>query len=324
MFSNMQMRIYLFLILALILSSCDNDSAIEKEIAKVDISYSLERFDSDFEKARPEDLPKLKSTYPFLFSRRVPDSVWIKMMSDTLQQQMFDESSKVFKSTEILEEDIQKLFQHLKYYNKTFKIPRVITVLNTVDYKNKTIVNDTIVLIDLMNYLGRDHDFYQNVQMYISDNMKPSQILPDLADSYSKKYIYQSQRKTLLDEMIYFGKSLYFKDVMIPSVSDADKIGYSQVDLDWASLNENQIWSYFVEREMLFSTDAKLINRFIALAPFSKFYLELDNESPGRLGQYIGWQIVKAYADKTGEDVLTIMQKEAEEIFRKSKYKPKK
>jgi len=74
----------------------------------------------------------------------------------------------------------------------------------------------------------------------------------------------------------------------------------------------------------LYNTDPKLPNRFIADAPFSKFYLELDNESPGRLGQYMGWQIVRAYAETTGEDIMTIMQTESEEIFRKSKFKPKK
>ena len=65
-------------------------------------------------------------------------------------------------------------------------------------------------------------------------------------------------------------------------------------------------------------------SRFIADAPYSKFYLELDNESPGRLGQYIGWQIVRAYANTTNENVLSILEQEPEEIFNKAKFKPKK
>ena len=89
-------------------------------------------------------------------------------------------------------------------------------------------------------------------------------------------------------------------------------------------MKTNVIWSYFIEKELLYSTDNKLPNRFIADAPFSKFYMEFDNESPGRLGQYIGWQIVKAYADSTGENVMRILETEPEEIFRKSKFKPKK
>ena len=80
-------------------------------------------------------------------------------------------------------------------------------------------------------------------------------------------------RKTLLDEMIYFGKQLYFKDVMIPFMTDPDRIGYSQEELKWAQANEEPIWSLFVLNEMLFGTDSSLPTRFIADAPFSKFYL---------------------------------------------------
>ena len=75
---------------------------------------------------------------------------------------------------------------------------------------------------------------------------------------------------------------------------------------------------------MLFSTDNSLPNRFIALAPFSKFYLELDSESPGRLGQYIGWQIVRAYMKNNKVSLMDMMQKDAEEIFNNSNFKPSK
>ena len=137
--------------------------------------------------------------------------------------------------------------------------------------------------------------FYSGMQQFISENMKPSQIVSDLASEYSKKYIYQSQKKTFLDEMIYFGKQLYFKDKIIPFKSDEEKMGYTKEQLEFALANESFVWRHFIENEMLYSTDNALPARFIAPAPFSKFYLELDAQSPGRLGQYIGWQIVKSY-----------------------------
>ena len=174
-----------------------------------------------------------------------------------------------------------------------------------------------------MNYLGEEHAFYQNIPVYFAERMKPSQITPEIAEKYAMKYAHQSQRKTFLDEIIYHGKLLYFKDVMIPSFSDADKIGYSQEDINWAEINEVQIWSHFVENEMLFSTDPKLFTRFTIPAPFSKFYLDIDNDSPGRLGQYIGWQIVRAYAEHSDVDIISLMQAESDQIFKKSKYKPK-
>ena len=80
-----------------------------------------------------------------------------------------------------------------------------------------------------------------------------------------------------------------------PSAEKESVIGYNKSEYNWALANENYIWRYFIEKELLFSTDAKLGERFINPAPFSKFYLELDNESPGRIGQFIGWQIVNSY-----------------------------
>ena len=324
MFRKMSLRIFLLLILSFTLASCNEDDKLEEEISKIEVDFIVERFDKAYAAAKPSDLPKLKQAYPFLFSKHVPDSVWIDRINDTLQNQLLIEVGKAFPDFKDVNKDFEKLFQHLKYYDKTFSAPRVVTLTNDVDYRNKTIVTDSLLLVALDNFLGENHEFYQNIPRYLVQNMRKNQIVPEVAEAYGKKYAYQSGHKTLLDEMIYYGKLLYFKDVMIPFKTDAEKIGYTEQELKWAEANESPIWSYFIEKELLFSTDSKLPSRFIADAPYSKFYLELDNESPGRLGQYIGWQIVRAYAETTDENVLAILEKEPEEIFNKAKFKPKK
>ncbi|NRD21660.1 gliding motility lipoprotein GldB [Winogradskyella litoriviva] len=320
----MQIRFFIILVVGLFLFSCDDESKVEKEIAKIEVDFDVERFDRAFAAAKPSDLGQLKMAYPFLFSKHTPDSIWVNRINDTLQDLLLEEVNNEFSNFKETKEDLFGLFRHLKYYDKAFTIPRVITLTNDVAYRDKIIVNDSLVLIALDNYLGPNHEFYQNIPMYITANMKSSQIVPDVANGYAAKYMFQSRRKTLLDEMIFFGKLLYFKDLMIPFKTDAEKIGYSEAQLKWAEANESQIWSYFIEKELLYSTDGKLPSRFIADAPFTKFGLELDNDSPGRLGQYIGWQIVKAYAENTAKDLMQIMQTEPEEIFRKSNFKPRK
>lgn len=312
------------LVLLLVFNACKESDQIESEISKIDIDLNVERFDLDFAKAKSDDLPKLKRDYPFLFSERIPDSVWIDRINDSLQKELSGEVEKTYAKFDDVHDDIESLFQHLKYYDKTFKVPRVITVTSDVDYRNKTIVTDTIVLISLDTYLGSDHHFYEGIQRFLTLNMKRSQIVSDLAANYSEGYILQNKPKTLLDDMIYFGKQLYFKDKMIPFKSDAEKIGYSEEQLEWAEANESEIWRYFIERELLFSTDNSLAGRFIADAPFSKFYLELDSESPGKLGQYIGWQIVRSYMKNNDVQFMEMLQKDADEIFNNSKFKPRK
>ncbi|TXE06860.1 gliding motility lipoprotein GldB [Gelidibacter salicanalis] len=312
------------IVLLLFLSACKDDNQLENEISKIDVNVTIERFDLVYADAEPKDLPKLKQEYPFLFSERIPDSIWVERMQDTLQHELSGEVKSTFSNFGKEEDAIVSLFQHLKYYDRSFKVPRVITVTSDVDYRNKTIVTDTIVLISLDTYLGSEHHFYEGIQKFLTQNMKRSQIVSDLAANYAEQYILQDKPTTLLDDMVYFGKQLYFKDKMIPFASDADKIGYTEAQLAWAGENESEIWRYFIERELLFSTDNTLASRFIADAPFSKFYLELDSESPGRLGRYIGWQIVRAYMNTNDVPFMEMLQKNADEIFNNSKFKPRK
>jgi gliding motility-associated lipoprotein GldB len=313
-----------FILLLVLFQSCQSDSKLEKDIANIDINVKVERFDKLFAQASPQDLPGLKASYPFMFAKQYPDSLWIAKMQDTLQQQLFEEVDKKFDNFSKERNDITSLFKHLKYYSPTFKTPRVITVTSNVDYRNKVIVTDSIVLIALDTYLGKDHEFYGNIQKYLRQNFEPSEMVPDLAGKYAEKQIYQPKRKSLIDEMVYFGKVLYFKDVMIPFKTDEEKIGYTKVQMAWAIENEPNIWEYFVEHELLFETDPKLASRFINPAPFTKFNLDIDAESPGRLGQYIGWQIVRAYMDNNDTDLNDMLQMDATELFNKSKFKPRK
>lgn len=315
-------KFILFILSLTLLLNCKNENSNENEIAKLDVNFTVERFDTILSEAAVQDLPKIKNTFPFLFPE-VIDSTWIQRLNGDVQRQVFSEVEREFKNFETQNSELTNFFKHLKYYDTAFKLPRVITVADYVNYRNKLVLEADLLIVNLTNYLGETHEFYQNIPLYFAENMTPSQIVPDIADKYAKRYNYQGQRKTFLDEIIYHGKQLYFKDVMIPEFSDAEKIGYTDNNIEWSKLNEDQVWSYFVEKELLFSTDPKLFSRFTAPAPFSKFYLDIDNESPGRLGQYMGWQIVKAYAERKDADILTVMRTNADEIFKNSKYKPK-
>lgn len=317
-------KLILFIFVLFAFFSCKNEDALEDEIAKIDTNVTVERFDRAFAEAKPEDLGQLKKAFPFMFSKYIPDSIFIARMTDTLQNELLDEVHKKFDDFSTIDTEITRLFQHLKYYNKVFTEPRLITLTNNVTYRDKVIVTDTIVLIPLDNYLGEDHKFYGNFPKYIAQNLEPSQLVVDLAKEYADKQIFQSQKKTFLDEMIFFGKELYFKDKVIPFKTDAEKIGYTQEQIEFANENEAMVWTEFVENEMLYNTDGSLVSRFIADAPFSKFQLELDSQTPGRLGQYIGWQIVKAYMRNNDVSLQEMMQTEAIEIFNKSNYKPSK
>ncbi len=317
---------FYFIILILLVASCTSGSSqLEKEIASVPVDFKVIRFEKIFNESTPKDLQNLKKKYPAFFPTRFPDSIWINRMQDTLQKQLTEEVVKVFPDEKSIQEKLSPLFKHIKYYFNGFKAPKVYTVLSDVDYDNKVIVTDSLLVLGIDNYLGASHEFYKGLPLYISQNLSPKQLEVDVASSYAKMLISKPKSNSFLDKIIFYGKELYLKDLWLPNATDAQKIGYTESQMQWAKSNEADMWRYFVEKELLFSTDPKLENRFIKPAPFSKFYLEIDNETPGMTGRYLGWQIVRQYMQRHPEiSPKQLMIIDAKALFEKSKYKPKK
>ena len=319
------MKYFRFLLLVfVVVYACSDEKKIDDAILDVPVRVEIDRFDEKFANATPENLQTIKSTYPYLFPASFQDSIWIQKMNDTLQQQLELEVNTIYSDFSSYEAELELLFKHLKYYFPDFREPKIITLISEVDYRNRVIYADSLLLVGLDNFLGSEHHFYVDINKYISKNLRPNQLLPEVTEAIAQKYITPPSGRTFLDQMVYAGKVIYLKEQLLPKYEANEVMGYSKEEMKWAVDNEAEIWRYFVERELLFSTDPKLASRFILPGPFSKFYLELDNESPARLGQYMGWQIVKAFAETTNSDLKSLLQTPASELFKNSKFKPKK
>jgi gliding motility-associated lipoprotein GldB len=318
------MKLYLLpIVFCLLFWSCDNKTKIEKTIEETPVEVKVERFDKIFFETPPKDLAKVKKQFPYFFSPQINDTVWINKMQAPIWREVYAEVQKKYSNIEGVKNEFETLFKHIKYYFPETKKPKVITLISDMDPNNKAIYADSLVIISLELYLGKDHKFYQ-FPKYIKQNFEEKQIMPDVVSSFSVGKIAPPTDKNLLSRMIYFGKQLYLKDILLPEYTDADKIGYTPEQNVWCQENENYIWRYFIERQLLFSDEQKLSSRFIDPAPFSKFYLEIDNDSPGQVGCWIGWQIVRSYMTNNDVTVAQLLKTDAKEIFEKSKYKPKK
>jgi gliding motility-associated lipoprotein GldB len=268
-------------------------------------------------------LNKIKQKYPAFFPAGVEDSVWTNKMKNPLWRELYTEVQKKYSNFEPEKQEIEDLFRHIKFYFPKTKTPKVITLIYEMDYHSKAVYADSLVLISLELYLGKTHKFYEFPD-YLKQNFEKNQMMPDIVSSFSLRKIQPPTDKTFLSQMIYAGKELYMKDLLLPEYTDADKIGYLPEQIKWCQENEGYMWRYFIEDKLLYSSDSKLPNRFINVAPFSKFYLEIDNQSPGRVGTWIGWQIVRSFMKNNEVSLQQLLQMDAIEIFNKSKYKPKK
>nr|WP_225901910.1 gliding motility lipoprotein GldB [Zobellia barbeyronii] len=316
--------VFAIFIISVLFLGCNESPKVSEDVKKINVELQVDRFDSEFAAATPEGLAALKGKYPYLFPVQYSDSIWVAKMKDTIQIELLSEVEKTFSDFSQEEESLELLFKHIKYYYPQFDTPKVVTVISDVDYTNRIILTDTLLLIGLDNYLGPEHRFYHEIQNYISADLDSQYLAVDVASAFAKKVVPRPQERTFLAQLIYYGKELYLKDELLPLATDAQKINYSEDQFLWAEANEQAIWRNFIESEYLYSTENTLARRFLDPAPFSKFGLELDNESPGRIGRYIGWQIVRSFMDKNEVTLQQMLSLPAEEIFKKSNYKPRK
>lgn len=314
------------LVLAIVLFlsvSCKKEIEKKVDVSKTEVTVSVIRFEQKFYEANETTLLALKNEFPYLFPAQ-NDSIWLHKIKNKEERELYKKSQAVFADFKNEKAQIEELFKHVKYYHPNFEAPKIITLITNLDYQNKIVYADSLLFVSLDMYLGKDIDVYQDFPAYLSQNFDKSQLVVDMASAISERYFKADKSRQFLDMVIDAGKKMVMIDSYLPSVSDNKKMGYSEADSEWALANESQIWKYFIENKLLYSTDSGLYDRFMAEAPFSKFYIDIDKDSPGRIGVWLGWQIVRSYMKNNDVTLQQLLQSDAEEIFKNSKYKPKK
>lgn len=315
-------RYIIVAIILFLIASCDNKQKEFVDVSNINVEVKIDRFDQQFYNATALDLPKLKAKYPYLFPSNNPDSVWVNKIKN--EQELFQNAENVFGDFNSEKATLRHLFKHVKYYHPTFKEPKILTLITDLDYRNKVIYADSLLLVSLDMYLGMDNEVYKDFPKYLSKSYSKEYLQIDVAKEIADNYLIPERNRQFLTTLINQGKKMYLINSYLPLIKNENIIEYTLEEYLWATENEQMIWKYFIENKLLYSTDSGLYERFIANAPFSKFYIDIDKESPGKIGVFIGWQIVKAYMNNNNVTLHQLLQTNAETIFKNSKYKPKK
>jgi gliding motility-associated lipoprotein GldB len=321
------LRIPFLFFLLLFIVGCGKKSKVQQDAENIPVQTTLERFDQIFYQTPIENFQELRNNYPHFFPTQIPDSLYIQKLQLPIYRELFDEVQKSFPNFNDKQTEIETLIKYIKFYFPNHQTPKKITTLiSEMDYESKAIYTDSLIIVSLDMYLGNQHRFYvDEFPKYLADTFVPEQILPDIAESFAYANVPQPTDRTLLSQMIYHGKIMYLKELILPNEKDHAIMGYSQEQIQWCSDNELEMWRFFVDQKMLYSVENKNNARFIDLAPFSKFYLDIDQESPGRVGVWVGWQIIRSFIKNNDQVSLhEFLALEPKYIFENSKYKPKK
>lgn len=315
------------LILSLVSCKKENRWVNEKPESTVELKFT--DISKDFFNTQIS-IQEIRAKYPFFFDNR-PDEIWEKQRKDSLETAVYDSVNKVFGNGEYKSE-LEKMFSYFKKYYPEIKLPEVYTYASGLQniYEDAILYgkDEAMLFIALDGFMGSDNYWYksENVYPYMAERMNPQNLTPAVVHAIGEQVTpFNPRQQAFIDLMIDEGKMLILADALIPETPDEFKIGYTKEQLDWATANEEEIWNYFVEQNLIFSADRSNGERFLKPAPYSKFGNEIETESPGRIGVWVGWQICRKYLDehpKTGlKDFLSL---ENQTIFKDSKYKPTK
>ncbi|HZY79022.1 MAG TPA: gliding motility lipoprotein GldB [Cyclobacteriaceae bacterium] len=222
-----------------------------------------------------------------------------------------------------LKREFAQAFANVKYYYPNFQPPKIQTVIT--GFERDIFVSDTLVVIALDYFLGPKAK-YQNLELfdYIKRRYQPAFIVPSVMLLYGFDEQFNKvneEDRTMLAEMIGYGKAYYFAKQMTPCTPDSVLIGYTAEEIRGSRNNESLIWSRLIEDQVLFSTNTQDKQKYILERPKT---LEVGEKCPGRIGQWVGWRMIQSYNEKHPDQTLQQIMKmsDAQKMFKDSGYKP--
>jgi len=334
----LRIKLLPWLFIATVFTACKHDK-LEVDTSKIALNLHIDRFEGDLFAADTlnpkESFARLGKKYPDFLPLFTTNISNLRSNTDSSLEKGLMRFVGV-KDLRALKKDVDSVYptldaqrlvlenalKHYKYYYPNARIPRVITFLS--GFNNAIVNTDADLGIGLDMFLGSGYKYYASVNFprYLARTLNKDHLVQTAIKGFAKQvFPALPSSSTLLANMIYEGKILYFVDAMMPGFSDTAKIGYSSKQLEWCRANESRIWAYSVEEDKLFSSDRKYLENFFADGPFTT---GLNQESPPRLGMYVGWQIVRKYMGENQEVSLQELmnQSDARKILDASGYKP--
>jgi hypothetical protein len=269
---------------------------------------------------------RLVRDYVFRRTEYPNDSVYINELYRRLSNPHIDtllsQTKKVFGDGSELKAQFAEAFSNIKYYYPDFTPPKVQTVISGLDAD--MFVSDTLIIVSLDSYLGPGAKYRPNVYEYQLRQYQKQNIVPSVMMIYGIDGRFNKTSlddKTVLADMIAYGKAFYFAKHMLPCTPDSVFIWYSPEEINGSRKNQDLIWARLIQDKVLFATNHIVKQKYLADRPKT---LEVGEKCPGRIAQWIGWQIVNEYMNRHEEITLPQLmnQRDAQKIFKESNYKP--
>lgn len=327
-----------FLGLILLVQSCSKSSRFEIDTTKNRVDVKIHRFDKDLlsldttnMKAGVDSLYAHYHEFLPVFTSNIMDTtvtdtaavshLFYKFLTDTAFTKVNKKTMQTFADVSDIEKQVSDAYTYIHHYFPEVKLPEVYFFVS--GFNRSVMMTNSFIGIGTDFYLGSNFPGYKNLTyQYLVANMRRECLASDLVSAtLFRMFVMNSPEYRLLDNMLFRGKVMYLLSVFMPNEKPEEIIGYSPEQLKWCKTNEKQIWAAIIDQKQLFSTDVQLIKKYLNDAPFTS---PISQESPGRLGTWMGLQIVQSYMKNNSNVSLRELMNENNymKMLEQSGYKP--
>lgn len=323
-------------VINLMFFSC-NSNRFDTDISEVDLDLNFINFDSILRKANQKSLINLRSEYKQnksdILDYNVGYCLHVDINNDTsfyngknrfYENDYIRELGKSISKENILNSSRKKNiidgFKRLKKLSPKGKLPKTIYQINS-SFSSSVFSTDKEIAIGIERYLGPENKLIKQLPSqefygWIKESMRPEYLERDVIVAWLMTNYLDETTENFASEMIRWGKILFVARICLPELEDRIILRYTKKQFSWAENSTKSIWKYLVENQVLFKIDEETRANLLKEGPFT---IGLPEESPDRIGQFMGFKIVSYYMNENEISIDKLIQTPYNEILQKYK-----
>ena len=231
----------------------------------------------------------------------------------------------VFPNYDQESKELIAVFKRLKFHFPKKKYPNKIIFTNT-NFGGNVYLEEGTILVGTERYIGGHKKVIQN-------SLPPDAFPQWLKNGFEKKYLTRdiamstlifnntipdSKTEYLIDKIIEWGKICVLTEMALRLNNNDIKpeiiLRWNHSQFKWAEQNEKAFWAYLKKNQFLFKSNEKTNAFLLNNGPYT---IGFSEKSPDRLGQYLGWKMVRNYIFEEGISLREMVKLDYKEYLKK-------
>ncbi len=186
----------------------------------------------------------------------------------------YDTIQQVFDSLPEVKTQLQELATHYQYYfPEQPPLTKAYAYLSDYHGDRFALLESGFVGLPLDMALGQGYPPYNALKLpqYDQRTCTREHLVPKAADAVAQNLMMlygESGGTHLIDLMLYNGKTFYLSDILLPTVADSLKFGFSSFQMEYMRRGELTLYEYLSKEELMYKSETKRISKYITKGSF--------------------------------------------------------